>query len=306
MSNPVSNPRSGLGWAVLGSLLGGAASLAANIGQTLIRPDNIAPEDWHVDGWNFGIGVSAPLFLFIALEILIKPHWWMAHRSARLFAYIGFTPVAAGAGLVSFLHLYALLAYKGQPTWACVLLSFVPDGMMLMSTVAQRFIRRLSYDTSTSAATPAPTGLAVEPSTPDRTPTVEPAPAPVAPAVVAAPPVATSREVTPNRLRNARATTSTDHDSNRSATEPDAPSRTDISVTARTRATQLELPIDNGLVARAMKFASEHRAKTGKPITPRELSYRLRIPLPRAAALLDQAEFTDPKPIARVNGSPAV
>ena len=41
MKTPVVNPRSGLGWAVLGSWVGGGASLAANVGQSLIRPEQI-------------------------------------------------------------------------------------------------------------------------------------------------------------------------------------------------------------------------------------------------------------------------
>src|SRR5689334_20968753 len=106
-------------WAYTGALLGGLVSIAANIAHSYVPPTG-APASWVPP---FGAVVGAffwPVFLFIAVEILARVAW-PSGLAWQLLRWLGITPVAFVAALVSYRHLSGLLAYYGEEPIVCVL-----------------------------------------------------------------------------------------------------------------------------------------------------------------------------------------
>ncbi len=126
--------RSGRIWAYIGCLFGAAVSIAANVTHSYVPPSG-APPDWTPHLGSVLGAITWPLALAIAVEIVIRTDWprrwyWVALR------YAGLLPVAAVAGVVSYLHMSGLLTFWGEH-WITV--RFGPlavDGLMLAGGAA--------------------------------------------------------------------------------------------------------------------------------------------------------------------------
>lgn len=128
--------RSGRAWGYLGTITGGAVSIAANIAHTYVPPKDqphgvpYAPQFGAVVG-----AVFWPCALFIAIEILARTDWPKAGRWV-LLRMAGLGPVAVVAAIVSYRHLSALLTYYGEDTITHLIGPLAVDGLMVMATGA--------------------------------------------------------------------------------------------------------------------------------------------------------------------------
>ena len=166
----------GRGWAYLGAVMGGAVSIAANIAHSFIPPHG-TPTGWHPEPGAVIGAVVWPVFLFIAIEILVKPTWphgtwWILTR------WGGLLPVALVAAFVSYRHLSGLLAHYGEEPIVHTLGPLAVDGLMVMATGAL---------IATTRHTPAPAPV---------TPSAPAAPAPEPAGHTATPQIAGSRPAT--------------------------------------------------------------------------------------------------------------
>ncbi|MEU4568630.1 DUF2637 domain-containing protein [Micromonospora sp. NPDC023956] len=157
-------PASGRGWAYLGTVLGGALSIAANIAHTYLT--NADP-----DALSVAVSVFWPVALFVCVEMLARVQWPAGRRYA--LARSGIAPVALVAGIVSYRHLSGLLTHYGEDGITAALGPLAVDGLMLMSTAALIATRRSAAASAAPVASPTPA--------PVPTPAVVPAPAPLAP-----------------------------------------------------------------------------------------------------------------------------
>ena len=132
MTNP--HTATGRRWAYLGIALGGLVSVAANIAHSFVPPHD-APTGWHPQGGAVIGAIVWPVFLFIAIEILIANHWPAGIRY-RLLRFGGLLPVALVAAYVSYRHLSGLLAHYGEEEVVYRLGPFAVDGLMVMATGA--------------------------------------------------------------------------------------------------------------------------------------------------------------------------
>lgn len=324
--------RNGRGWAYTGIIAGGLVSVAANVAHSFIPPIG-APAGWHPELGAVVGAIVWPVFLFIAVEILVRVAW-PAGWAWRLLRFAGLLPVALVAGLVSYRHLSGLLAHYGEEPIVYLLGPLAVDGLMVMATGAlwatghhrTRPTTQLSLPVpaarhsvvpSTMAAPtpPAPSVVDSQPSTPDTqpaTPAPAPAPDPVpvavpTPAQLAAR-ITQSRTSTPARpatgpTRAAR--TPRPRPAGTAGTAPRmAPSTTDTPVDA-SKAAQLALPLHGpDLLDRAREAARQYQAEHGTPVTPGQLAVRLKVPTGQAQQLLAELDQQADKPNpTTVNGS---
>ena len=82
-----------------------------------------------------------PIFLFVAVEILIRVPWPRG-ISYHLLRWCGLLPVAIVAAFVSYRHLSGLLAHYGEEPIVAFLGPLAVDGMMIMATGALYAIHR--------------------------------------------------------------------------------------------------------------------------------------------------------------------
>ncbi|WP_238018648.1 DUF2637 domain-containing protein [Dactylosporangium sp. AC04546] len=147
--------QSGRVWAYVGAILGGAASIAANVAHSFIAPAG-APQDWAPE---IGAVISAlfwPVFLFVAVEILTRVAWprgWYWH----VVRWLGLVPVSGVAALVSYRHLSGLLAHYGEDAIVAYVGPIAVDGLMVMATAA---LLATASHSPKPGDQPAPTGLA--------------------------------------------------------------------------------------------------------------------------------------------------
>jgi len=311
---------SGRGWAYTGATLGGLVSIAANVAHSFIAP-SAATAGWHPEPGAVVGAIVWPVFLFIAIEILVKPAW-PAGWHWGLIRWGGLLPVALVAAFVSYRHLSGLLAHYGEEPLVYYLGPLAVDGLMVMATgalLATGRHRTTPVSVSVPAArpsTPAPAPTP-QPSTVDNPqPSTDPAPEPVTepasvvptPDVVAArittkPPTSTRPDPVPAHAAVDRAT--------RTRTGPpktpapvSAAASTDPSVTAQAPA-QLALPIvDPALLDRATEVARQYRTDNGTRITPGQLAVRLKVTTDQAAKLLQALDDTPTPSTPTVNGRP--
>jgi hypothetical protein len=307
---------SGRDWAYAGIIAGGLVSVAANVAHSFIPPTG-APAGWTPELGAVVGAIVWPVFLFIAVEILVRVAW-PAGWAWRLLRFAGLLPVALVAGLVSYRHLSGLLAHYGEEPIVYLLGPLAVDGLMVMATGAlwatgRHRTRQATLSVSVPAARPtvvpstmaAPTPIAPsvmdsQPSTTDTQPTTpatpvpvtDPVPVPVAvpsPAELAAR-ITKPRTSTPARPAAGPTRTARSNPSPTGApagTAPSlAPSTTDTSVTA-SEAAQLALPLhDPDLLDRAREAARQYQAEHGTPVTPGQLAVRLKVPTGQAQQLL--------------------
>src|SRR4051812_889606 len=121
-------------WAYIGTIVGGVASLAANIAHCYVPPVG-APAGWAPEP---GAVISAtfwPVALFIAVEILTHTSWpgggwWLLAR------FGGLLPVALVAAVVSYRHLSGLIHHYGEDHWTAIAGPAAVDGLMIMAAAA--------------------------------------------------------------------------------------------------------------------------------------------------------------------------
>jgi Protein of unknown function (DUF2637) len=127
--------RRGRGWAYLGLVLGGAASIAGNVTHTVLTPAAtssgiIVPLELRVP-----FAVIAPVFLAVGIEVLTRVPWrrnWR-HWVVRV---AGVLPIAIAAAVVSFDHLHNLALLAGETKLVSIVLPVAIDGLMVMCAVA--------------------------------------------------------------------------------------------------------------------------------------------------------------------------
>jgi outer membrane biosynthesis protein TonB len=315
----------GRGWAYTGAILGGLASIAANVAHSFIPPAT-APTGWAPEPGAVIGAIVWPVFLFIAVEILARTAWPHG-RIWHLVRWAGLLPVAVVAALVSYRHMSGLLAHYGEEDLVVWLGPLAVDGLMVMATGALLATARTTTPTTQTVAVPStvdtprtsstdksePSIADVQPSPVDtepvKVPATEPTPIPT-PATVAA-------RITQPRPTNTPATSAAvSRPETRTTRRPRptrpaqpatalAPSTTDHSVTA-SDAAQLELPVEPDLLARAAQVARQYRTEHGTPITPGQLAVRLQVSsdeATQALAVIDLGPDSPTTPNPTVNGS---
>jgi hypothetical protein len=316
---------SGRGWATTGAVLGGLVSVAANVAHSYIPPAGHTGI-WHPEPGAVIISIVWPVFLFIAIEILVRIAWPRS-IGPTLAKWAGLLPVALVAAFVSYRHLSGLLAHYGEEPIVTVLGPLAVDGLMIMATAAilvtsHRTTNTATEITSTTAENPTITTISA---VPQLTTPAQPTPAPTVPTPIAEPtpvpvpdvrPVPTPAELA-TRITAPRTTTGPGP-----APEPDpvprptrtrpstpqatpallAPSATDFSVTGPDAA-QPALPIaDTDLLARARDIVREHLAEHGTPPPASRLAARLHVPSVLAIDLLTQIKDEPNTTTRPVNG----
>lgn len=121
-------------WAYLGAAVGGTVSVAANVAHSFVPPDRTS-SSWQP---HFGAVVLAafwPLALLLAVEVMARVAWprelrWMLVR------FVGVSPVAVVAAVVSYRHLSGLLDFYGEDGVTVALGPLAVDGLMVISTGA--------------------------------------------------------------------------------------------------------------------------------------------------------------------------
>src|SRR5262245_40807797 len=205
MNNGSRKPKvPGRGWAYSGTVLGGSASVAANVAHSFVPPTN-APTGWQPQYGAIAVSMAWPIFLFVAVEILIRVPWpsgWSYH----LLRWCGLLPVAIVAAFVSYRHLSGLLAHYGEEPIVAFLGPLAVDGMMILAAGAVHAVARtrghtLSATTVPTVSVPAPVPAAAGAVTVAQPPARSLVELPVAsPATMAAPsPVEVAARVTANR-----------------------------------------------------------------------------------------------------------
>ncbi|HET8661183.1 MAG TPA: hypothetical protein VFM55_19570 [Micromonosporaceae bacterium] len=124
----------GRGWAYLGALLGGAASIAANVAHSYVPPE-AAPPGWAPQSGAVIGAVFWPLALFVAVEIFARTAW-PAGRRWVLLRFAGLLPVAGVAAVVSYRHLSGLLSFYNDDALTVLIGPLAVDGLMVMATGA--------------------------------------------------------------------------------------------------------------------------------------------------------------------------
>src|SRR3954462_4212396 len=140
----------GRSWAYTGTILGGAASLAANVAHCYVPPAT-APLGWHPEAGAVVAAMFWPIALFVAVEILIRTQWpagawwWLAR-------YAGLLIVALVAAVVSYRHLSALIRHYGEDGLTSTFGPAAVDGLMVMAAAA--LLASSPRDQPASPATP--------------------------------------------------------------------------------------------------------------------------------------------------------
>jgi hypothetical protein len=129
----------GRGWAYIGTALGGAVSVAANVAHSYVPPANlpesIDPAAWTPEPGAVLSAVIWPVFLFVAIEILAR-YSWPAGRRWLVLRFGGLLPVALVAAVVSYRHLSGLLEHYGEDALTVAIGPLAVDGLMIMAAGA--------------------------------------------------------------------------------------------------------------------------------------------------------------------------
>lgn len=122
----------GRAWAYTGSIAGGLLSLAANA-VSLALPPLDAPDGWTPNMVAVWTAMVWPALLFIGFEILTRVDWTRGYRSAR---WLGMLPVMLVPAVISYRHMFDLLARLGEDRIICALGPLAVDGLMVMASMA--------------------------------------------------------------------------------------------------------------------------------------------------------------------------
>lgn len=117
----------GRGWAYVGALLGGAASVAANVAHSYIGPDPSALE--------VAFSVFWPAALFVCVEVLARVAFPKGFGYAAL-RFVGVSLVALVAAVVSYRHLSGLFAHYGEDPVAVTIGPLAVDGLLALCSAA--------------------------------------------------------------------------------------------------------------------------------------------------------------------------
>jgi hypothetical protein len=299
----------GRGWAYTGAILGGLASIAANVAHSFLPPHG-APTDWAPEPGAVVGAIVWPVFLFITVEILYRTAWprgW----SWGILRWAGLLPTAGVAAFVSYRHLSGLLAQYGEEPIVYYLGPLAVDGLMIMAAGALMAGNRAARQPAATPAQPnaAPQPTIIRPVEP--APAVPVAPAPSTPAIPARPanPVPAAPAPQPIQPHAPSPPSAPARTPARSDPRPrpvpvaatPARSTTDTSVTASDPGLRPQPPAP-GLVARGRYIAEAHRRSTGTDIAAGELAVKLRVGTSRAKQVLAAIAESNTQP-ASVNGS---
>lgn len=145
-------------WAYLGVVVGAVVSVAANVAHSYVRPPDL-PDELSAVAWTPepGAVIGAtfwPIALLITTEIMVRTHW-PPGRAWLLLRFLGLLPVAAVAGIVSYLHLHGLLQHYHEAPLTCLIAPLSVDGLMVMASSALvASSRAASQDTTIADTTP--------------------------------------------------------------------------------------------------------------------------------------------------------
>jgi hypothetical protein len=120
-------------WAYAGAMLGGAASVAANVAHSFVPPPGTTT--WTPQGGAVVSAVFWPVALFVAVEIFARIAWPTGRRWTAL-RFLGLLPVAIVAAVVSYRHLSGLLAFYRDDSLTATIGPLAVDGLMVMATGA--------------------------------------------------------------------------------------------------------------------------------------------------------------------------
>jgi hypothetical protein len=325
---------SGRRWAYTGAILGGVASIAANVAHSFIPPE-AASQDWTPEAGAVVGAIVWPVFLFVAVEIFARV-LWPHGRPWKLLRWAGILPVAAVAALVSYRHLSGLLHHYGEEPIVTVLGPLAVDGLMVMATGAliatgHRTTEPVSSpagvaasDASAPTTVPSHVDTLATPasSTDPAAPTEQADPVPATTSALARPPVVPSPTQVAARITGRTATADASDRPVRSAARtpgarprtptsppatPLAASATDSSVSAPDAAKPSLPVVPPAVLARASQVARQYRTEHGTPITAGQLAVRLKVTSEQATqvlAVLDLAADAPTRPVPTVNGQP--
>ena len=155
----------GRGWAYLGAALGGVVSVAANVAHSYVPPATLpagtTPDEWTPELGAVLSAVIWPVFLFVAIEILVRIPWPDGTRW-RVVRFGGLLPVALVAAVVSYRHMSGLLAHYAEDGLIVAIGPLAVDGLMVMAAGALVATARPAAAEELAEPAPAPT-VAVRP-----------------------------------------------------------------------------------------------------------------------------------------------
>jgi hypothetical protein len=151
-------------WIYAGLIVGGAVSIAANIGYTFIPPRTAppwwpatrlwVPSDYTPPIGDVGFAAFCPIAIFITTEVMTRPRWSKGWLSFGVRA-VSMALVAFPVAVASYLHLCSLLLYYSNIGAISYTLPLTVDGLMLVCTAALQ----MTEDGAASAPAVVPDGL---------------------------------------------------------------------------------------------------------------------------------------------------
>lgn len=130
-----SQPGTGLPWAAFA--LGAAGSLAANLIDAYRAAERVGVAANADVAAALFFALIVPVALLLVVEMLIRSGKAGGEsRGLAVVMWLGAGVVAAGAAVMSFSHMYAVMLSYGQPPYIAALMPLAVDGLMLVASVA--------------------------------------------------------------------------------------------------------------------------------------------------------------------------
>lgn len=135
-------------WARLGFGVGIAASVAANVAHSYLRPHN-AVQSWTPQTGAIAAAAFWPLALLISIEVISRVEWPDAWHW-KLIRYGGLTAVAVIAAIISYRHMSQLLRAYGEDAVSAAIGPLAVDGFMVVCSGALLAIGHLQRQPATA------------------------------------------------------------------------------------------------------------------------------------------------------------
>jgi hypothetical protein len=165
-------------WAYVGTVVGAAVSILANIGHSYVPPER-APADWQPYAGAVAFAIFWPVALLIALEVLARTLWPVKGQPrcgwGVMVRLLGLPPVALVAAVVSYRHMSGLLNWYGEDSITVAIGPLGVDGLMIMSAGAL-ILTRVAVAVEVAEPAPAEPAEPAEPVAPEPEPEPESAP----------------------------------------------------------------------------------------------------------------------------------
>lgn len=151
----------GIGWAYTGVIVGGLASIAANLAHTYVPPPElphgVTADTWRPDPGSLVAAIFWPCVIFLVIEIATRSPW-PDTIPFRVLRYGGLSAVGVFAFAVSYGHMNGLFRHWHEPVGIARVGPLAVDLLMVMSTAAvfgaqkiRRELRRVALTTPPSA-----------------------------------------------------------------------------------------------------------------------------------------------------------